>query len=73
MIGRSRVLVLCGLGGHSDESVHFEQAQMTARKGIKEMMGIGMAKASLESGLSWMSMGMILSARVIGHKVMNMI
>lgn len=61
MIGRSRVLELSGPGGHSDESMHFEQAQMTARKGIKEVMGEGTAKASLESGLSWKSVGVVLS------------
>lgn len=37
MIDWSHVLVMSGLGGHSDESVHFTQAQMTARRGIKEM------------------------------------
>lgn len=63
-----------GPGGHSDESVHFEQAQMTARKGIKEVMGEGTAKASLESGFSWMSVGVVLSAQgAIDHEVMNVI
>lgn len=54
--------------------MHFEQAQMTARKGIKEVMGEGTAKASLESGLSWTSVGVVLSAQgAIDHEVMNVI
>lgn len=37
MIDWSHVLVMSDLGGHSDESVHFAQAQMAARREIKEM------------------------------------
>lgn len=42
LINRSHVLVMSGLGGHS-ELVHFEWGQMSARRDIKEMSGVGMA------------------------------
>ena len=49
MISRSHVLVMCGWGRHSDKLVYFEWVQMTARRGIKEMSGVGRAKPSPES------------------------
>lgn len=39
-----------GLGGHSNEPVHFEWVQTTARRGIKEVRGVGTTSLLDEHG-----------------------